>query len=72
MQVGKQMKGFTYGKEGPEVQYHEPSQTINYFQTQQNCNKILNKMLKKSKYKALSQGIEYFKQKYVPNIHPVQ
>ena len=59
MQIGKYMGVLAYGKVAQAIRHHEASQTINYFQTQQNCNQILDEMLKKSKCKALSQGIEY-------------
>jgi hypothetical protein len=59
MQDGKDIGGLACGKVAPAIRHREPSQTINYFQTQQNCNQILDEMLKKSKCKALSQGIEY-------------
>jgi hypothetical protein len=45
MQVGKLMGGFGDGKEAQAILHNESSQTMNYFQTQQNCNQIMGQML---------------------------
>jgi hypothetical protein len=44
MQLGKLMGGLADGKDAQAMQHNEASQTMNYFQTQQNCNQIMGQM----------------------------
>ena len=50
MQVDKLMGGLDGGKEAQATRHYEPSQKMNYFQTQQNCNQILQHVLDEYKY----------------------
>ena len=45
MQFEKLMVGLAHGKEAQAMRHNEVSHTINYFQTQQNCNQMMGQML---------------------------